>query len=124
MAEKKGFISRFFSDSGSTKPAAKPAEELPLNIAVHDLGVSSDIPEVARLKVVRTPDRVLLVEQDGGEVVAGQPYVAGASVTGVVEAQTMAKKIRVFRMKRRKHFRRTMGHRTQLTRVRVTGINL
>lgn len=41
--------------------SAKPAEELPLNIEVHDLGVSSDIPDAARFKVVRTSDRILLV---------------------------------------------------------------
>jgi hypothetical protein len=41
--------------------AAKPAEELPLNIEVHDLGVAASIPEVAQLKIVKTPDRILLV---------------------------------------------------------------
>lgn len=69
-------------------------------------------------------DKVLLVETDGGEVVTGQPYVSGATVTGVVEAQTKTKKIRVFKMKRRKQYRRTRGHRTQQTRVRVTGITV
>ena len=71
-----------------------------------------------------TFDRVLFVETAGGELLAGKPYVAGASVTGVVEAQSRAAKIRVFRMKRRKHFRRSMGHRTDQTQVRVTTINL
>jgi len=71
-----------------------------------------------------TFDRVLLIETADGGVVTGQPYVAGASVTAVVEAQTKAKKIRVFKMKRRKHYRRTQGHRTQQTRVRVTSINV
>jgi large subunit ribosomal protein L21 len=71
-----------------------------------------------------TFDRVLLVETEGGSLVTGKPYVAGATVTGVVEAQTKAKKIRVFKMKRRKHYRRTQGHRTELTRVRVTSINV
>jgi large subunit ribosomal protein L21 len=71
-----------------------------------------------------TFDKVLLVEGDGGALVAGTPYVAGASVTAVVEAQTKGKKIRVFKMKRRKQYRRTMGHRTQQTRVRVTSINI
>ena len=71
-----------------------------------------------------TFDKVLLVETEGGDVVAGTPYVAGASVTGVVEAQTKAKKIRVFKMKRRKHYRKTKGHRTQQTRVRVKTINV
>jgi large subunit ribosomal protein L21 len=70
-----------------------------------------------------TFDRVLLVEQDGGAVVAGTPYVAGATVTGVVEAETKGEKIRVFKTKRRKQYRKTRGHRTILTRVRVTSIN-
>jgi len=70
-----------------------------------------------------TFDKVLLVETDSG-VVTGKPYVAGASVTAVVEAQTQAKKIRVFKTKRRKQYRRTKGHRTQQTRVRVTSINI
>ncbi len=71
-----------------------------------------------------TFDRVLLVETDGGDVVTGKPYVAGASVTAVVEAQTQGKKIRVFKMKRRKQYRKSMGHRSQQTRVRVTSINV
>ena len=71
-----------------------------------------------------TFDKVLLVEQGDGQVVAGTPYVAGASVTGEVLAQTKGKKIRVFKMKRRKHYRKARGHRTQQTRVRVTSINI
>ena len=70
-----------------------------------------------------TFDKVLLIENEGGEIVAGRPYVAGATVTGVVEQQSQGKKIRVFKMKRRKQYRKTQGHRTQQTRVRVTGIN-
>jgi large subunit ribosomal protein L21 len=68
-------------------------------------------------------DRVLLVETADGTIVTGAPYVAGASVVGVVEAQVKAKKIRVFKMKRRKQYRRTRGHRTQQTRVRVERIS-
>jgi large subunit ribosomal protein L21 len=71
-----------------------------------------------------TFNRVLLVETESGDVVAGEPFVSGASVTAVVEAQKLAKKIRVFKMKRRKHFRKTRGHRTQQTHVRVKSINL
>ena len=71
-----------------------------------------------------TFDKVLFVETEGGDLVTGQPYVTGASVTAIVEAQTRGKKIQVFRMKRRKHFRKSMGHRTDLTRVRVTSINV
>jgi large subunit ribosomal protein L21 len=71
-----------------------------------------------------TFDKVLLVGHDGGEVVTGRPYVTGAAVTGVVEAQTQGKKIRVFKTKRRKQYRKTQGHRTQQTRVRVTAITV
>jgi large subunit ribosomal protein L21 len=67
-----------------------------------------------------TFERVLLIENDG-QVVTGTPYVAGASVIGV-EAQVKSKKIRVFKTKRRKQYRRTRGHRTQVTRVKVTAI--
>jgi hypothetical protein len=49
--------------------STKPSEELPANIVVHDLGASSDIPEVARLKYVRTPQGVLLVEPSNRIVV-------------------------------------------------------
>ena len=70
-----------------------------------------------------TFDKVLLVETDGGDVMTGTPYVKGATVTGVVEAQTRAKKIVVFKMKRRKQYRRTRGHRSEQTRVRVKDIN-
>jgi len=70
-----------------------------------------------------TFDRVLLVEQDGGVVLAGTPYVTGATVTGVVIEETKGEKIRVFKTKRRKQYRKTRGHRTIQTRVRVTTIN-
>ena len=69
-------------------------------------------------------DKVLLIENQDGSVVTGAPYVAGASVVGVVEAQVKDRKVRVFKMKRRKQYRRTRGHRTQLTRVRVKDIKL
>ena len=71
-----------------------------------------------------TFDKVLLVTAEDGNVQAGAPYVSGASVTAVVEAQTLGKKIRVFKMKRRKQYRRTQGHRTRQTQVRVTAINI
>lgn len=71
-----------------------------------------------------TFDKVLLVETADGGFVAGDPYVAGASVTGVVEAQGKGRKIVVFKMKRRKGYKRTKGHRSLQTRVRVEAINV
>jgi large subunit ribosomal protein L21 len=69
-----------------------------------------------------TLEEVLLVEKDGGEVLAGAPFVAKARVTGVVEGETRGPKIRVFKKKRRKGMRRTKGHRATYTRVRITDI--
>jgi len=71
-----------------------------------------------------TLGEVLLVEKDGGEVVAGAPFVANARVTAVVEGETRGPKIRVFKKKRRKGMRRTKGHRAVYTRVRITEILL
>ena len=67
-------------------------------------------------------DRVLLLEKDGGEVLAGSPFVANARVVGVIDGETRGPKIRVFRKKRRKGMRRTKGHRSTYTRVRITDI--
>ena len=66
--------------------------------------------------------QVLLVEKDGGEVLAGAPFVADARVVAVVEGETRGPKIRVFKKKRRKGMRRTNGHRAFYTRVRITEI--
>ena len=71
-----------------------------------------------------TLEQVLLVEKDGGEVVAGAPFVANARVVGVVDGETRGPKIRVFKKKRRKGMRRTKGHRATYTRVRIKDILL
>ena len=71
-----------------------------------------------------TLDQVLLVEKDGGEVVAGAPFVANARIVVVVDGETRGPKIRVFKKKRRKGMRRTKGHRATYTRVRIKEIAL
>jgi large subunit ribosomal protein L21 len=71
-----------------------------------------------------TFDQVLLVEKDGGEVLAGAPFVANARITAVVLGETRGPKIRVFKKKRRKGMRRTKGHRATYTRVQVKDILL
>ncbi len=65
---------------------------------------------------------VLLVETDGGEVLAGAPFVANAKVVAVVEGETHGPKIRVFKKKRRKGMRRTKGHRAVFTQVKIKEI--
>lgn len=70
-----------------------------------------------------TFDRVLLAERDG-EVLVGRPAVAGASVAAEVLRHGKGEKIIVFKMKRRKGYRRKQGHRQRFTEVRVVSIDL
>lgn len=70
-----------------------------------------------------TFDQVLLIGRDDGSVAAGDPTLPGATVTGLVDVRLRGPKIRVFRHKRRKGMRRTRGHRTDLTRVRISDIS-
>ena len=60
----------------------------------------------------------------GGDVQVGKPTISGVRVTAQVVKQGRAKKILVFKKKRRKNYRRRQGHRQYLTTVRVTGIDL
>ena len=65
---------------------------------------------------------VLLIEKDDGEIVTGTPVVTGARVAGIVEGESRGPKIRVFKKKRRKGFRKTRGHRSIYTRLLVKEI--
>jgi large subunit ribosomal protein L21 len=71
-----------------------------------------------------TLGQVLLVEKEGGEVLAGAPFVANARILAVVEGEARGPKIRVFKKKRRKGMRRTKGHRATYTRVLIKEILL
>jgi len=64
---------------------------------------------------------VLLTGTDGN-VNVGRPQVAGAKVTARIVEQDRAKKILIFKKKRRKNYRRRQGHRQYLTTVQVTAI--
>ena len=59
----------------------------------------------------------------GDKVAVGSPTVKGAKVTAEITAQDRAKKIVVFKMKRRKNYRRKQGHRQPFTEIRITGIS-
>jgi large subunit ribosomal protein L21 len=67
-------------------------------------------------------DQILILENESGEIMAGSPFVANAKVVGVVEGESRGPKIRIFKKKRRKGMRRTKGHRSTYTRVRITDI--
>jgi len=67
---------------------------------------------------------VLLVGGGEGEARLGSPLVAKAQVVGTVVEQGRGPKIRVFKYKKRKHYRRTRGHRQSFTALRIDAIEL
>lgn len=66
----------------------------------------------------------VLMAAQGEAVRVGTPVLDGVRVVGRVEQQGRAKKILVFKKKRRKNYRRRRGHRQLFTDVRVTGIEI
>ncbi len=66
-------------------------------------------------------DKVLMLAE-GENVTLGKPLIAGASVKATVVAHTKGEKIKIFKMRRRKHYRKTLGHRQSYTELRVDGI--
>jgi large subunit ribosomal protein L21 len=67
-------------------------------------------------------DQVLLVGGEG-ETRVGTPLVEGVKVVGTITDQGRGPKITVFKMKRRKGYRRKMGHRQDYTEIRVDSID-
>jgi len=69
-----------------------------------------------------TFDKVLIIGNDGN-VTVGAPTVDGATVEGKVLKNGKGKKIYVFKMKRKKNYRRKKGHRQPFTKVVIEKIN-
>jgi large subunit ribosomal protein L21 len=68
--------------------------------------------------------QVLLCDPDSPDVLIGAPFVAGARVTGKVLAHLRGRKVLVFKQKRRKNYKRTRGHRQELTRVLIESVEV
>jgi large subunit ribosomal protein L21 len=68
-----------------------------------------------------TFDKVLLVG-NGEKISVGQPSIKGASVAVEIVEHLRGPKLKIFKFKRRREYRRRMGHRDALTRIRVTAI--
>lgn len=63
-------------------------------------------------------DQVLMIA-DGDDVTIGNPVIAGAKVTVSVVSHGRGDKIRIFKMRRRKHYQKHQGHRQNYTEIRV-----
>ncbi len=65
---------------------------------------------------------VLAVSDGAGNLQTGSPYLENTAVTAEVIQQARAKKTIVFKSKRRKGYKRKLGHRQSFTRVKITAI--
>jgi len=89
--------------------------------------VAGETLDVERLEVEAgqpfTFERVLLVNNDG-KVSVGSPTVANASIVADVVEHLRGPKTIAFKMKRRKGYHKTIGHRQELTKIRIKEIKL
>ena len=67
-------------------------------------------------------DQVLMVA-DGDKISMGTPLIKGATVSATVLGQGRHDKIRIFKMRRRKHYQKHQGHRQNYTEIQITGIS-
>jgi len=67
-------------------------------------------------------DQVLMIA-DGDNISMGKPLVSGATVNATVLGQGRHDKVRIFKMKRRKHYQKHQGHRQNYTEIQITGIS-
>lgn len=78
------------------------------------------IPAEVDTKV--TLSEVLMIA-DGDNVVIGTPTISGATVSATVVQEGRHKKIRIFKMRRRKHYQKHQGHRQYFTEIQIDSIN-
>jgi large subunit ribosomal protein L21 len=83
-----------------------------------------------RVKVESLPNEVgqqvtlseVLAVGEGAEVRIGAPLVSGAAVVATILAHGRHEKVRIFKMRRRKHFQKHAGHRQNFTEIRIDSI--
>ena len=67
-------------------------------------------------------DKVLMVG-DGDKLSVGKPLLAGASVSATIVSNGRHDKVKIFKMRRRKHYQKHQGHRQNYTEIRIDGIS-
>jgi len=67
-------------------------------------------------------DQVLAVG-DGADLQVGTPLIAGATVKATVLAQGRHDKVRIFKMRRRKHYQKRQGHRQNFTEIQIGAVS-
>jgi large subunit ribosomal protein L21 len=67
-------------------------------------------------------EKVLMITDDAGGVTIGTPTVASAAIRATILEQGKGEKIRVFKFKRKKRYRKTHGHRSMITTLKIVEI--
>lgn len=67
-------------------------------------------------------DKVLMVG-DGDKLSVGKPLLAGATVNATIVSNGRHDKVKIFKMRRRKHYQKHQGHRQNYTEIRIDGIS-
>ncbi|KAK7412764.1 hypothetical protein VNO78_04379 [Psophocarpus tetragonolobus] len=98
-----------------------------VQIGSHQFKVSNgDSIFTERLKFLEVNDKLILDKVlllgSASQTIVGRPIVPDASVHAVVEEHALDAKVIIFKKKRRKNYRRTKGHRQELTKLRITDI--
>ncbi|KAK9131786.1 hypothetical protein Scep_011314 [Stephania cephalantha] len=98
-----------------------------IQIGSHQFKVSNgDVIYAERLKFCEVNDKLLLSKVlmlgSRSQTIIGRPTLPEAAVFAVVEEHALDAKVIIFKKKRRKNYRRTKGHRQELTRLRITDI--
>ena len=95
--------------TGGKQYKVAPGEKLKVELIPADVGAQIVL------------DQVLLVG-DGSNVRLGQPIIAGATVNATVLAHGRGDKLKIFKMRRRKHYQKHQGHRQGFTELKIDGI--
>lgn len=95
--------------TGGKQYRVSPGDEIQVETLPWEVGVALELNTV--LAVYREPDQMLT-----------GPEVANAKVVATIVAQGRGEKIRVFKFKRKKQYKRTIGHRQNFTRLKVNEI--
>ena len=88
-----------------------------------EVGQTIDIERIAIEDDKLVFNEVLAVGEENGELKVGAPVLEGATVEAELVKEYRGKKLVVFKMKRRKGYRKKKGHRQELTQVKITAIN-
>ena len=95
--------------SGGKQYRVKSGEQLRVEALAVEVGAPVSFEEV-------------LLVGEGDAVQVGAPLLAGAKVKATVVAHGRGEKVKIFKMRRRKHYQKTQGHRQSFTEVRIDDI--